>query len=490
VLVLVYCRHRIHAHPSGDRILPFQDAFGNTLSTHSAALCLHWDAMVEHVLAHGAAAAPELGKVLAADPEFALGHAARGLMLMGLARAECAADAAIALKRARECMRLRPVSRREAAFVEALCHWTEGQPQIAADRLEESLTINPRDALAFKLVHGIRFILGDCKAMLSCAMRHEAGFAGTPAHGYVLGCLAFAQEENHHFQLAERNGRMAIALQPRDAWGRHAVAHVMEMTGRTAEGSCWLRASTASWQHCNNFSYHIYWHLALFELELGRTADVLSLYDTEIRANRTDDYRDLANGASLLARLELEGVDVGNRWDELAEIASHRARDRRLVFADLHYLMALLGSGETAKGEALVKTLGADARSGRTHDARVASVVGEGVGAGLVAFHAADYNSAARHFARALPQLRQMGGSDAQRDVFEQIAIESHVRSGDLQQAALMLNARLRRRRGHNTFASKRLSTLAERAASRRSAASEAQFGALAIMATTIASAH
>src|SRR5690606_18970057 len=125
-----------------------------------------------------------------------------------------------------------------------------------------------------------------------------------------------------------------------------------------------------------NFSFHIYWHLALFHLDQGRTDAVLALYDTEIRATRADDYRDLANGASMLARLEFEGVDVGDRWEELAELSARRVDDRRLVFADLHYATALLGAGADADAEALAGRMLADAARGATHDARVAAAAG------------------------------------------------------------------------------------------------------------------
>ncbi|MGL4637356.1 MAG: tetratricopeptide repeat protein [Beijerinckiaceae bacterium] len=466
------------------------DSFGNVMTTEHSGLAQDWNELVEHVLAHGAQASSALGRVLAADPSFALGHAIKGLMLLSLARSECAVDAAACLAKAQLCISQRAVTPRELAYVDALAFWIEGDPQQAANLLETTLALHPRDALAFKFSHGIRFIMGEAKAMLRCAYRHAHGFAGTTAYGYVLGCLAFAQEENHDFELAEQTGRHAIALQPRDAWGRHAVAHVMEMTGRSEEGSRWLRGSTESWQHCNNFSYHIYWHLALFELELGRTRDVLDLYDREIRANRTDDYRDLANGASLLARLELEGIDVGNRWDELADIASQRAHDHRLVFADLHYLMALLGAGETSTGEALVRTLRQNAQAGHSHNDRVAAAIGETAAEGIMAFHAADYRRSARLMGHALPRLQQIGGSDAQRDIFEQVAIESYVRSGDVQRACELLSKRLRKRRGHNAFASKRLNELAEHASSRRSSLPNLRFGALAIASTAVANAH
>jgi hypothetical protein len=56
-------------------------------------------------------------------------------------------------------------------------------------------------------------------------------------------------------------------------------------------------------------------------LDLGEYDAALALYDADIRAEKTDDYRDISNGASLLSRLELEGVDVGDRWEELADLS-------------------------------------------------------------------------------------------------------------------------------------------------------------------------
>ncbi|MBL4928920.1 hypothetical protein [Fuscibacter oryzae] len=80
-------------------------------------------------------------------------------------------------------------------------------------------------------------------------------------------------------------------------------------------------------------------------LDLGNAKAALALYDRDIRTEKTDDYRDIANAASLLSRLELEGAPVGNRWDELAHLAETRATDGCLAFADLHYMLALCGGG-------------------------------------------------------------------------------------------------------------------------------------------------
>lgn len=466
------------------------DALGLDLSTGSADAAAAWDRLTEEVLAHGRGAAAALAETLMADPTLAAAHAVRGLMLLGLARAELVAPARLAHAEARRLMRAGSVAPREAAFADALGHWLEGRPLQAAAVLEGGLRDRPHDILAFKFAHAIRFMAGDLTGMQAAARRWAPGFAGSALHGFALGCHAFAEEEAGDMAAAERLARHALAIAPRDAWGRHALAHVFEATGRAEEGARWLNRCAEGWSHCGNFSYHMYWHLALFELELGRPSAALALYDLEIRAERTDDYRDLANGASLLARLELEGVDVGGRWEELAEIAARRAADRRLVFADLHYLLALTADGRGAEAGALLGRLCRDARSDATHDAHVARKAGVAAAAGVSAFRGGAFPRAARLFGEALPALAAIGGSHAQRDLFEQFAIEATIRSGDLPRAAVMLEDRLARRGGRNLFAARRLAAIGRTTRPRGDARIDLRLGALAIATATPAHAH
>jgi len=440
-----------------------------------------WETLVEAVLAHDGRVPELIGGILARHPDDSRAHAVKGLMLVLLARAELVGEA-------RRCLavadRLATSGDGAGGYRAVLRSWLAGEPLVAARHLETQLASDPGDALAFKMAHQTRFMAGDVAGMLASASRHGQAHAGQPHEGYVLGCLAFALEESGDIRRAEATGRKAIALAPRDAWGRHAVAHCLEMTGRAEEGAAWLAATTDTWRHCTSFAFHISWHLALFLLDQGRIGEVLDLYDTGIRATRADDYRDLANGASMLARLEFEGVDVGDRWEELAELSARRVQDRRLVFADLHYATALLGAGATADAEALAASMLADASRGATHDARVAAAAGLAAMEGLLAFHAGRYGEAARHLLRARPQMPRIGGSIAQRDLFEQMLVESLIRSGDLAGAEAMLRERLVARGGRNTFATRRLARIA--GSTRR----EARTGALALSMVAAAASH
>ena len=461
----------VHHDLSGDRI---------TISGDAARLA--WNATLEALMAHAAATPEHLARTLGADPDFALAHAAKGLMLLTLARAELVAPARDCLGKARAAAVRRPVTRRETMVIEALALWLDDAPRRAAERLEAILLAHPFDVLALKLSHGLRFMLGDQAQMLATLNRYAPGFGEThPLAGFVHGCHAFALEERGFYAQAERTGRRAVALSPRDAWGRHAVAHVLEMTGRVDEGIAWLGDGRPV-AHANNLRFHIVWHLALFRLERGETPEVLRLYDEEIRAEPTDDYRDIANGASLLARLDYAGVDVGDRWEELAAKAEGRIHDGRLVFADLHYALSLLGAGHADGAEAIARSLIEDAEAHPSGERRAAARNGAFAAFGLIAFHEGDYDEAARLLGSARDGLLAIGGSHAQRDLFEQAHAESLIRAGQHDRAAQLLGERLTRRGGNNLFAARRLAQLRSHGAGR--------LAALAVASTPLAIAH
>jgi tetratricopeptide (TPR) repeat protein len=403
-----------------------------------------WNRVITGILSHAASTGPDLNRVLAAAPDFALGQAIRGVSCLLLGRAEMVAIAREAYAAA---LAGAPATMREIAFVHALGDWLGGRPTRAAARMQVILNLNPRDALAMKMIQAIHFVMGRPDAMRASIERVIEAWDDHPARGYLLGCHAFALEETGEFALAERTGREGVALAPDDAWGLHAVAHVFDMTGRARDGLTWLTGREASWAHCNNFRFHVWWHRALMHLDLGEHDAALALYDTDIRAEKTDDYRDISNGASLLSRLELEGVDVGHRWEELADLSENRAKDGCLAFADLHYMLALCG-GERNKAAAGLIARMRVANSARGEAQRIIAHPGLHVAQGLQAFAAGEYSSAWLHLRAGRSDLQQIGGSHAQRDVFDRITIEAALRGGYTEAADALLRERMARRGG------------------------------------------
>ena len=425
-----------------------------------------WDDVQRAFLAHGAATPDHLGTVLEREPGFALGHAAKGLFYLLLARAELMPVVTAELDLARQASQAGGADAREREFVAALADAVAGHWRRAAARLDAVVRRWPGDALAMKLVQALRFMLGDASGMLASTRIARQGFdPDHPLRGYLMGCEAFALEETGDYAAAEMAGRAGLELCPDDAWGLHAVAHVHDMTGRAEDGVRWLAGRSSHWAHCNNFGYHVWWHLALFHLDRGAFGPVLELYDRKVRPAPTDDFRDISNAASLLVRLEIEGVDVGDRWEELGALCAARTEDGCLIFADLHYLLALNATGRAEEGAALAARIARDAARIEHDQHEIGALTGDPAARGLLAFRAADYGLAADALHRALQFMPRMGGSHAQRDVFWRLAIEAHLRCGDCAGAEALLARRVLERGAQDGYTARRRHQIAERRA-------------------------
>ncbi|WP_338550009.1 tetratricopeptide repeat protein [Roseovarius phycicola] len=422
------------------------DVFGQPTTLTSPRALDAWNDTLLAFLAHAAVTPKHLGDVLEVEPGFALGHAVKGMFYILLGRREVLQTAHDAYAEAKSSAAEGHITPREQRYVEALGVWLDGQPSGAIAKLEDILRDHPEDALAMKLSHAIRFVLGDATGMRESIERIMPAYG--PDHkgrGYLLGCHSFALEETGEYEKAEIAGRQALWMAPDDAWGLHAVAHVHDMTANARKGLEWLSGRESAWAHCNNFRYHVWWHKALMHLDLGQMDQVLDLYDTEIRKDQTDDYRDISNATSLLMRLELDGVDVGRRWDELAELSAARTEDGCLIFADLHYMLALTGDRKPDATAKMLQRIARDAKSNCEMGSRM-SDPGVAAAEGLEAFGEARYTEAFHKLAQARGGMQLAGGSHAQRDVFERMTIDAGIRAGLLDQAEAILDERQTKR--------------------------------------------
>ena len=440
------------------------DRFNLDLSTEDPAARAAFEDAVYGVGAHGPNVGAALARSLAADPLNPAALALRGFANLILAREELEPPAAAACIEAERALALRDASRDERILVRALRAAVDGSFRRAIDILDAGFVDRPATFLPFKLAHALRFMAGDGPGMLAASERMLGAWSETdPAAGFMLGCHAFALEERGQYDGAEHYGRRAVALQPDDAWGLHAVAHVFEMRGDTRNGIEWLESGRAHWSRCNNFSFHMAWHIALMRLERGEHDRVLDLYDAEVRPRQTDDFRDVANAVSLLWRLDRSGVDVGDRWADLAEIARRRRTDSTLVFAMLHTLVALVALDDADGVADLLAALEAKA-GGAGDQAEVARTVGLPVARIVAGLETRGATAALDRLAVGLPRI---GGSNAQRDLFMLHLAEIASRHGDDRARASIHATRHRLKAEDHLFA----------AVDRRARADRAGFG-------------
>ncbi len=367
-----------------------------------------------------------LDDALAEAPKFAMAHALRGY-LHGLAM-EAAAQSEV--KAAINGMAGATLNDRERRHKTALEAFFDADWHMAARRLDDIITEYPRDAVAIQVLHLLDFYRGDARNLRDRISRVLPEWnAGLPGYHAVVGMHSFGLEECNQFDLAEEAGRRAVAMNAKDAWAIHAVAHVMEMRGRTEDGAQWLRQRTGDWSVENFFSVHNWWHLALFELDQGRVDEVLRLYDDNIQADGSTVVLDMVDASALLWRLLVRGIEVGDRWQELADRWAPLAEDGFYAFNDFHGVMAFIGAGRSNDVARVLAKQAARAADG-DYNGVVTREVGLPLTQALVDFARGQYAEATQALRMVRGIAQRFGGSNAQRDLLDLTLLEAASRAG------------------------------------------------------------
>jgi tetratricopeptide (TPR) repeat protein len=425
--------------------MPLADLHGLNLTTPNAAAADAFNDTVLSYLRYRSDVPALLLKALSADPAFGLGHVLKGYFTMLSFKQGNVPVAADALKTAQPLME--SASNREKSHAAALETWIAGDLDRTLGIWEQILDEHPTDVLALRLHHFNAFWLGRPGAMARQVEKALPRWGqDLPGWGTLLACRCFAHEELGNYTLAEASGRDAIDVDKGDLWAAHAVAHILEMQGRCGEGIDWLSSLEPHWEGANNLKHHLWWHRGLYHFERGEFDTVLQLYDRNFRnlsspitQAQPDLYIDVQNAASMLFRLERQGVDVKDRWIEIADKAEARIGDCLSPFTLPHWMMALAA---TRRFDAGGKMLDAMRRFAATTIGINARMVGDyalPISEAILLRARGEPAAACRVMRPAIGGMYRLGGSHAQQDVLEQVFLDCAVAAGANDDVALIL---------------------------------------------------
>ena len=372
-----------------------------------------------------------------AEPESCMANVYSGLLWMLL---EAPAGAQRAAKYLAAAERAAPhATRREQLNTAMLRAWVDDDPALSlrlCDRISDEF---PRDLVIVKTHQYFEFNRGNPPEMLRVALKVASANADI---AYMHGMTAFAYEQCHLLNEAEAEARTALEMRRKEPWAQHALAHVLLTRGRIDEGARFLEQAADTWTDLNSFMItHIWWHLALFYLSQGRVQKVLELYDRHCWGIAKDYSQDQIGAVSLLARLEIAGADVGPRWQDLGRHLAARGHDTVLPFLTLQYLYGL-ARARRPEADTLLDSVRRHADSAPGFTREVWREVALPGCEGLYAYARGDYIAAWRHLVSSVPRMAEAGGSHAQRDLFEQILVDTAVKSGRASTAQQMLEVR------------------------------------------------
>lgn len=397
----------------------FTDTLGNEYTASSEDSVTGFGHVVETYLASSKAVMPQLDALIENDADMIMAHCLRAYMLK--LAADPRFDGPFRAITQMVNSRAGAANERERRHVAAIEAWALGDLDEAVRRLESILSDYPRDMVALRVAHYLHFYAGTPEEMRDSVARSvEAWDQSLPYYGYLLGMHAFGLEESGEYGEAEATGQRAIEINPKDVWAAHAVLHVYQMTGQFAEGVGWVDRLMPGFSSVNNFVYHMHWHQALCHIGLGDYDAVLGIYDRHLTIALEDDfYLDVCNAASLLWRLEMLGVNVGDRWMRVNEISQPRLADRELLFSTLHYLMTPARMHDRNAVERALNSLEQWSLEGSTQG-EICRSVGLPLARAIVDLSEGNAEEAATTLAALAPDVQKIGGSHAQRDLFNQ----------------------------------------------------------------------
>jgi tetratricopeptide (TPR) repeat protein len=371
-----------------------------------------------------------IDEALQSSPAFVAGYLLKALVLYTLTERKFVPLAKEALDGARSLSA--QANARERGLAHATELLVEGRWHDGCLAIDRVLAEHPRDALALQAGHLMDFFRGDALNLRNRVSRVLPNWsASIPGYSYVLGMHAFGLEEMNQYADAEQTALRALSLQPKDGWAVHAAVHVMEMQGRIDEGIAFLQSREDDWAPDNAFAFHNFWHLALFCLDGAHYDRALALYDRHIHPQPAAYVLSLLDATALLWRLQLESVDVADRFDRVADDWEARLDEEPgfYAFNDAHAAMAFASTGRDAALARLLQRM-RDAASGSDTNAAMTREVGLPLAQGVAAFARGRYGEAVAAIEPMRDRAHRFGGSHAQRDLITLTLIEAALRNG------------------------------------------------------------
>jgi hypothetical protein len=397
--------------------MPQFDAYGNAVTTSSAAAARLYDRAVDAHLHAWPGVLEAAEAATTEDPGFALPQTLAALVLQGRGQSEPA--------------------RRALAGAQAAVVSATPREQACVALISAILAGRGSDALALVITHAQQHPTDLLSVSTALGAYGLFAFSGRADHDAAR--LAFTDAVARHlpedlpWMLAQRGwarieagqvddglalARRAIALRPQNGHNAHVILHGLFESNAHRETLVFLDGWLPGYPPDALMWGHLQWHAALAELALDDTDAALARLLGPICAylQRGTPYMGLPDLVSLLWRLGLRGCS-GLPWPLAQQHARQHFPQGSNVFGELH--LALL-AGAQGDGDAMAAV---DHRlQARQDQGHAGATVARQVVQALRAAGAGDGEGAAQALEAALRDAVRLGGSHAQRSVLTETA--------------------------------------------------------------------
>jgi tetratricopeptide (TPR) repeat protein len=378
-------------------------------------------------------------RAIAADPGFAMAHAAKAQVLM---RQGNVAAGQAALATAKELAAGLPA--REAAHVAFFDQVFSGRTDAALAALHDHLTAWPRDVLVVAVAGNPNGVIGGSgrrgqKHQIAVLMDRLAPHYGDDP--WFLAYHAMALSEDGQLAAARPKIEKSVTTNPTNAHGAHGFAHICYESGEPDTAHAYLSSWLATYPRDGFFHGHLSWHLSLVELQAGNWAEALRLYRDAfaIGQHSGGPQQQMSDATAFLWRSELAGYPRDlTAWRAMYDYASGALPRPGSGLADLHVILAQAVMGDDAALRARAGLMEALAFEGRYPSGSYLPELSRG----FVAFERGDLSAAIEALGALHGQSDRIGGSRAQHDLIEFTLLKACIDAGRLEEARRVLSAR------------------------------------------------
>jgi len=376
-------------------------------------------------------------RAIAADPGFALAHAAKAHALLergdaAAARASMAAADSL----------IDDLSAREKSHIAFFGLLVAGDTEAVLAHLNAW----PRDAVVLGTTAFTNGLIGSSgragqKRMLLDLLERLAPSWGddwwfTAHHGMALS-------ENGQRDAAGPKIERSLSQNSKNPWAAHALGHLCYEEGDANAARAFLASWLTTYPRNGSLYSHLSWHLALGHLEAGDAAAAYRLFKEAFApdVHSGPPRGKVTDPVSFLWRWELAGHprDV-DAWCMMHDFANGAFPRAGVAFCDMHIALAQAVAGNDAALEARTRQMGDLARECRYPSGPLVPAVSRA----FAAFERRDFSAAIDALEPIAAELERIGGSRAQLDLVEFTLLRAYVQAARPNDARRMLSGRHR----------------------------------------------
>jgi tetratricopeptide (TPR) repeat protein len=378
-------------------------------------------------------------RAIAADPRFALAHAARAHILLERGDAAAARESMAAANSLAA-----DLPAREASHIAFFNLLSVGDTEAALAALPAHLDAWPRDAIVLGTAAFTNGLIGSSgragqkRALLDLLERLAPSYGDdwwfTAHHGMALS-------ENGQRDAARPKIDRSFAQNQTNPWAAHARAHLCYEAGDADAARRFLASWLTTYPRNGLLFSHLSWHLALGELEAGDAAAALRLFKEAFSPDvHSGPPRGKLNDAvSFLWRWELAGHPRdGEAWRMMHDFANSAFPRAGAAFSDMHIALAHAVAGDDDEMEVRVRQTEELARMGRYPSGHFVPAVAHA----FAAFEGRDFSAAIDALEPIAGELERIGGSHAQLDLVRFTLLKAYLNVDRVADARRLLRVR------------------------------------------------